>query len=321
MDNAVSYSWTLGLLGIVLGQTSGSYSFTVDDGDRQDMTVDVTFGSVVSVLHSFEIKLEKRNPDGSWSPVEGDGSSQLIHLLGGGTTSVSIPDIEAGDYRLNISNASAVSVLGSVSADITFVTEHLDQAAGTVPASGNIFDDNGNGADILPVGSTLSVFGADGNEIQVTGTTVINGQFGMLTINADGSFSYQPSLDADSIGNAETFTYKVVSQSGVVEDMATLTIDIRNADELGQARLTGAPERLEVDSHVPDDTGELGLLEDPENELGHLLTAFGKGSTADQVAARLQPEAGHDELIADYVNGTFAGGLKDDLPHPETPII
>jgi len=304
----------------VIGQTSGTYAFTVDAGTRQDMAVDVTFNSVASVLHGFSVNLEKKNPDGSWSPVNSEGSSQLLNLLGGGTAHISIPDIEAGDYRLKITNPSVVSALGSVSADITFVTEHLDQAAGTVPASGNIFDDNGSGADTLPPGSTLSVFDADGNEIQVSGPTVINGEYGVLTIGADGSFSYQPNLDAGSIGQSESFTYKVVSQTGAV-DTATLTINIENAEELGQNRLAGMPEQIEADPHAANDNGPLDLLDDPDDELDALVSGFGKTAGADQETGKFQPATSHEDLTDDYLNSTFADGSKDDLAHHDTPLI
>src|SRR5690606_5391141 len=97
--------------------------------------------------------------------------------------------------------------------------------ADTNPAEGNVLEDDA-------LGSTYTKFLVDdgtGNFIEVTDGTPVVGDYGTLTINADGSYSYQPNSDLGDIGGVDEFTYRLEHPNGTVSD-ATLTIEVEHGD-------------------------------------------------------------------------------------------
>nr|MDQ6120231.1 Ig-like domain-containing protein [Klebsiella pneumoniae subsp. pneumoniae] len=97
--------------------------------------------------------------------------------------------------------------------------------------------DNGDMADSgtdLTVTSVTATTAA-GETFSVNGGTIsVTGAYGVLTINADGSYSYQASGKAGSAGNADVFTYTITDGNGL-QSTTTLTINI--GQEVETARL------------------------------------------------------------------------------------
>ncbi|MDX6806912.1 BapA/Bap/LapF family large adhesin, partial [Terrihabitans rhizophilus] len=121
------------------------------------------------------------------------------------------------------------------------VTEQTFEGAGT-PATGNVIDPNLGtegeaGEDTVVPGSVVTQVQAEGGApVEVNGATVIEGEFGTLTINPDGSYSYLPNGSSASVGATDVFTYTV--SDGTNEVTATLTIAIDGeivADDVAQA--------------------------------------------------------------------------------------
>uniref|UniRef100_UPI0013150541 GA-like domain-containing protein n=1 Tax=Acinetobacter indicus TaxID=756892 RepID=UPI0013150541 len=69
-------------------------------------------------------------------------------------------------------------------------------------------------------------FGDGAAQEVTTGGVSINGEYGVLTIFADGSYEYIGNGDFESIGKSEVFTYTILGADGVTTDSATLTINI-----------------------------------------------------------------------------------------------
>ncbi|WP_394727358.1 VCBS domain-containing protein [Altererythrobacter sp. GH1-8] len=91
------------------------------------------------------------------------------------------------------------------------------------PAEGNVIDNDISGADDFPEGPVTG--------ISFAGTTVlpgesIEGDYGVLTIDADGSYSYTRNPDTPG-GVQDVFTYTIEDQDGSPAE-ATLTINIGN---------------------------------------------------------------------------------------------
>lgn len=106
------------------------------------------------------------------------------------------------------------------------------------------------------------IAGVDGAEIQVTGITgggvkadagmPVDGRFGQLVMNADGSYRYildndNPQVDALQVGESltEVFTYQVMDADGSLSE-ATLTLTIHGAND--------APEAVVVPAEGQQDT-------------------------------------------------------------------
>gem|GEM_PF-558988 len=97
--------------------------------------------------------------------------------------------------------------------------------------TGSVFADNGSGADGAPDGGALMVTEVNGSAADV-GRTIALGSGALLTLNADGSFSYDPNGAFDDLADFstgasnrrafESFTYRI---GGGAE--ATATVDVR----------------------------------------------------------------------------------------------
>ncbi|MBB4629689.1 VCBS domain-containing protein [Paracoccus denitrificans] len=238
----------------MLGDTEDTYNFTVDPGTLTDLEIDIHSASWAAILDNVSIVLQKQNPDGSWTTVADNSSTGLIDLIGifGQTTTIAIDGLTEGSYRFTMSNWSLVTLPGSVSADFTFTNHNLDTLVDTVAAEGNLFDDNGNGGDVVPAGTELSIFDLQGNEITVNSTVNVTGQYGTLTVHSDGSYSYEPFEDGTNIGQQDVFTYKLTN--GGQEDTATLTINIVEADNLPEDASAAMATFLSVDDgEIPSD--------------------------------------------------------------------
>tara|TARA_R110002124_G_scaffold130297_1_gene292184 strand:+ start:1612 stop:5448 length:3837 start_codon:yes stop_codon:yes gene_type:complete len=144
----------------------------------------------------------------------------------GGTTnaslSSSLPDLPAGDYVLTITTSR-----GSLqSIDFNATVIHSEDYTSTVVSAvtGSLIDgnDNDQGRDnisTLKVGGK-SVFVSDPN--QGAESIDIEGLYGTLTVNKNGSYSYLP--NGESFG-VERFTYETTSVTGGKET-ATLELNV-----------------------------------------------------------------------------------------------
>ena len=123
--------------------------------------------------------------------------------------------------------------------DVTLDYADAESVSGT--ASGNILTDNDPkfGQDELPVGTLLT--SVNGTAVSEDGPTVIEGQYGTLTINADGSYDYTVNEDfRGPYGSEDTFTYVVTSPAG---NSSSAELNI-------QLNITPADQRIEVDATV-----------------------------------------------------------------------
>ncbi|MCC6145611.1 MAG: cadherin-like domain-containing protein, partial [Candidatus Hydrogenedentes bacterium] len=158
----------------------------------------------------------------------------------------------------------------------------ISTAADTV-ASGSVFDDNGNGADTDPDGGTLEVIAVNGSDSDV-GTEITLASGALLTLNSDGSFSYDPNSQFDTVGDGEddtdSFTYTADDGTGLCAETATVTVTITGVNECPVA---------EDDDATTDE-------ESPLN--GDVLADNGNGADSDTDA--------NDTLTVAAVNGNAA---------------
>ena len=115
--------------------------------------------------------------------------------------------------------------------DAASVTEDEGNDSGTVSATGYLLDNDTQGAD----GATVTSVGDA--SVAATGSTDIAGQYGTLTIAADGSYTYalnnaSPTVQHLTTGEtlSETFSYTLTDGDG---DTATaaLTVTINGSDD------------------------------------------------------------------------------------------
>ncbi|HBS5974572.1 TPA: type I secretion C-terminal target domain-containing protein, partial [Klebsiella pneumoniae] len=243
--------------------SGSSFRFNVDNNTTEDMTVDV---SGVSLLSTAGLLTSIVNLLGAGNTLTADlsvidiatgrvvaidaGSVSISATLLGGLVysgTASFENLPAGSYALAISSPNSDGVLVSLINTLagagvaTFVeatvTDSLGYSGSTV--TGNVLEGSDNG-DMADSGTDLTVTSvtattAAGETFSVNGGTIsVTGAYGVLTINADGSYSYQASGKAGSAGNADVFTYTITDGNGV-QSTTTLTINIGQEVETAQA--------------------------------------------------------------------------------------
>lgn len=103
--------------------------------------------------------------------------------------------------------------------DITI--DGTEEAFPTYTLSSNVFEDNGNGVDVAPVGTIISEI----DEVSVSGIEIIQGDYGVLEINTvTGAFTYKVTTGEEALGKTEIFNYTI--QNGTQTDTAQIIIDI-----------------------------------------------------------------------------------------------
>ncbi|MFY5899919.1 beta strand repeat-containing protein, partial [Acinetobacter pittii] len=244
LDNAISYSWLLGVGGIVIGSKEGTATFTVDPGNLTDAIIAVDFGSVATVVDGLHVVLTRVNPDGTRTVVADSSDTGLIDLLGifGSTVEFQINNLGAGTYELFMESDTLLTALGSVTADITLNHGDITQPPVLVvdPVTGNVLADDNSavyGTNYVPdyittTSVVTAVTAENGNTTTVvagTPATVI-GVYGTLTINADGTYSYQATADMANVGKVDSFTYTVTDPVTGRTDTATLHVQVGSPD-------------------------------------------------------------------------------------------
>ncbi|WP_447510657.1 BapA/Bap/LapF family large adhesin, partial [Acinetobacter geminorum] len=244
LDNAISYNWLLGVGGIVIGSREGTATFTVDPGNLTDAIIAVNFGSVATVVDGLHVVLTRVNPDGTRTVVADSSDTGVIDLLGifGSEVQFKIDNLSAGTYELFMESNTLLTALGSVTADITLNHGDITQPPVLVvdPVTGNVLADDNSavyGTNYVPdyittTSIVTAVTAENGNTTTVvagTPATVI-GVYGTLTINADGTYSYQATADMANVGKVDSFTYTVTDPVTGRTDTATLHVQVGSPD-------------------------------------------------------------------------------------------
>jgi VCBS repeat-containing protein len=169
----------------------------------------------------------------------GSGASLLqLTLLNGNL--VSTETLGPGQYRAFVAfdGALGVGLLGSLNvagtdADFTDIGGFLPQQI-----QGNVITDPSPDGhiDIISPQTVIQSVTVNGVTTAVNANgTVVNGAFGRLVINLDGSYTYTPSPTAASIGKTDLFQYTLLDRSDGETETANLSIRIGSDD------ITAAP--------------------------------------------------------------------------------
>ncbi|PLX39346.1 MAG: hypothetical protein C0606_02125 [Hyphomicrobiales bacterium] len=172
--------------------------------------------------------------------------------------------------------------------------------------TGNVFADNGNGADNDPdTNDSLAVTHINGNAADIgSQTTLASGA--LLTLNADGTFDYNPNGQFGSLGAGETatdsFSYTVSDGNGGADTAtATVTINGENDAPTAQDDAITTDEDTAVTGNVFADNGN-GADSDPD--ANDSLTVTGVNGNAADIGSQTTLASG--ALLTLNADGTFA---------------
>ncbi|NWC95584.1 hypothetical protein HX855_23635 [Pseudomonas sp. IPO3778] len=162
---------------------------------------------------------------GGWLPVQqGSNGSGLLDLLGlfGQSSSAKIDGLEAGQYRFTLKlDPNLVSIGAGATAKLSVTNDSLTEFTGVAGADviGNVITDPGfeGKPDEPGTGGPVTVqVEVNGEFVDASATTgtVLEGQYGQLTIFANGDYKYTPNGDIASIGKVDAFEYHLVNGAG-----------------------------------------------------------------------------------------------------------
>lgn len=218
-----------------IGTKAHAGYFNVGDQEIGDATISVKTGSLVNLFDKAEMRLFQMDADGSWKLIASNKDSGLLDIFGlfGEGAAVRANNLQPGNYKFEFVGGSAIGLCTSVSANLSlkvFDTSVNPAVSGTAEATGNVISDTDSvyGKDSVPAGSVISSV----NGQAVNGATVIDGAYGSLTIQKDGSYSYAPKADVAAIGKADVFSYAVKDPASGKESTAELFIHIGTQSDL-----------------------------------------------------------------------------------------
>ncbi|WP_344961742.1 DUF4347 domain-containing protein, partial [Oceanisphaera sediminis] len=222
-DSDVDSADTSTVTGVVFGDTSGTVG-TALNGQYGSLTL---------------------NEDGSYSYVIDESNAAVQALRTSGQTLSETFGYTVTDAAGATDTATlTITIKGSNDApvatdDTAIAVEAGGEANGSVGsnASGNVLA-NDSDVDSVANGETKAVTTVEFGDTGGTVGTALNGQYGRLTLNADGSYSYVidennaavQALRTSGQTLSETFGYTVTDAAGAT-DTATLTITIKGSND------------------------------------------------------------------------------------------
>ena len=197
------------------------------DIDGDTFTVTAINGSGANVGSTFAL------PSGAMVMLQSDGTLDYDPTtLSGSPTSDSftyeITDAFGGTDTATVNIAINVSNISPVAQDDAVATDEDTPLIG-----GNVFADNGNGIDDDADGDPISVIAVNGSGASV-GNQIVLVSGALLTLNANGTFNYDPngSFESTRVGatDTDTFTYTIGDGNGGT-NQATVTITINGVND------------------------------------------------------------------------------------------
>ncbi|WP_158601380.1 retention module-containing protein [Marinomonas rhizomae] len=318
---------------IILG-TFTHYNYPVYEGGAiSSASMDVAFkvkdnnGDDEEV--SLNIEFSHNETTNTWDP---EASKDIVTV---GNTSVEF-DWEGESYTLQVvgfkdANDPNSPVITSIhtaenaATSYELVVRIVEGSGYSLPEeTGNVFDDNGLGADELSEDGAISVVGVmSGDTVTLTDGNVgqsIIGEYGNLVLNSDGSYVYEVTSSASNIpaDATETFAYLIQDSDGSTSS-ANLTINV-GTNTNPQAQDDGASSALfaglvgeyyGTDSQINDINDFKALIEnkDPDATFNAANINYGHGSGGVASSTHLQTFLGSDAstLSSDPSDNTDGG--------------
>ncbi|MBO9624080.1 MAG: BapA prefix-like domain-containing protein [Sphingomonas sp.] len=236
-------------------------NFSVANGHQLDAVFSYNALINLGALSGFHIVVQELI-DGQWVGVGGDSNYSLltVGLLNGDV--VASMTLDGGTYRAFMASDTSVldaNLLGSLTVNGVDHNYTLPPTSTAIAVNGDLLAN-----DTAPVGAVVQsvTFNGVTTPVDADGET-INGQYGTLTVHADGSYTYTPANNPANIGQAETFQYTVSSSAGT--ESANLYIHVGSPD----ATLIWDPAAPGSDAVAPaaaaDDSGTAAILDPTYN--------------------------------------------------------
>ncbi|SFU17467.1 Ig-like domain-containing protein [Mesorhizobium sp. YR577] len=251
------------------GTTTVTYTVSIDVTPDQDPPV----GSDIPDASYVDAQAISRDVSGYFTDIDGDtltfsqtGLPAGLSLdpatgLITGTVASDASQVGGGVYSVTITATDTAGNPASETFTITVTNPApiaRDDSAATnenTPVSGSVFANNGNGPDSDPDGDTIVVSAVNGVPAGV-GTGIAGSAGGTFTINADGSYDFDPGTDFDTLQVGESRTTSILytisdGQGGTSTATFTVTVNGQNDAPVGSNTAIGTQEDTPVSGTLP----------------------------------------------------------------------
>lgn len=200
----------------VLGDNTALVNFNIQTGGSGTITINAAAtGIVLSLLSTMEIVIQRFDSTlNARVTVVDTGKADFADLLTLSASGVTLNygGLTGGDYRVVSYNTSLLATGAFTSLDVAVVKTSAGTITGGTSESGNIITDTDptNGQDNAPSGTRVtSITDGNGNVVNIPlGGADVQGKYGTLHINQDGSYTYTLTDKSASVyGRSESFTY------------------------------------------------------------------------------------------------------------------
>lgn len=259
----------LGNVANVLGNDTASVNFSIASGGSGSITINAAAtGVVLSLLNTLEVVIQRFDTAlNAWVTVVDTGKPDFASLLTLGASGVTLnySGLTGGDYRVVSYNTNLLATGAYTSLDVSVVKASAGTITGGTTESGNIITDTdpANGQDNAPSGTLVTaITDGNGNVVNIpSGGIDVQGKYGILHINQNGSYTYTLTNTSISVyGRSESFTYTLTHGSDhssaklvVTLGQAPTTSTVTAADDV--AALTYGTQVIAVDHGTSQQTG------------------------------------------------------------------
>ncbi|MBJ9890386.1 BapA prefix-like domain-containing protein [Citrobacter sedlakii] len=217
----------LGNVANVLGNDTAAVEFTVQDGGSANLVIDAsTTGVVLSLLNTQEVAIQKYDAaTNSWTTVIDTAQAQFANLLtlGSSGVTVNVTGLEGGTYRVLTYNTALLATGSYTALNVNVEQTSAGAITSAETQTGNVLNNDSAPQDTV----VTTVTSTNGNSVTLgSGSSVLQGVYGTLTINPDGSYSYalNPNSPASVVGRTESFTYTITGGGNTTSAKLVITL-------------------------------------------------------------------------------------------------
>jgi VCBS repeat-containing protein len=288
---------------VTLGGPTVSGATEIATSGSGTTTATVSREFTIDPEHTASVRFQANstNTGSSSVTITVTGDNGFSQVLTGASTTVDqvLNDLPAGNYTVTADYTRTAGWWIKETLNLGVTTQsltHLDEfvAIHPEPVVGNVLDDD---AVVSPYTKFLMDDGT-GNFAEVTEATTIWGDFGQLTINADGSYRYFAHRDLDAIGEADVFTYRLEHPNGTVSE-ANLAFQVEHGEG---PYVPPAPAMMAM--FMAEDVVPMGEFGDPEGgQMPEGTLSYGEGDLIDF--------GGDDDLDLSFASDDSEAGTQE----------
>ncbi|MBJ7224165.1 MULTISPECIES: BapA/Bap/LapF family large adhesin, partial [unclassified Brenneria] len=270
----------LGNIASLLGNNSAQVTFTIDNGATADVVLEANAtGGVLSLLNNMGVMVQQYHADtNAWTTVIDTADSQWASLLtiGNNGVSLNVEHMNEGTYRALAYNTTLLAVGSYTSVEATVTQTAAGVVGGETDYIGNVItdEDPNHGTDSAPAGTVVTqVTNSAGEAVSVTANgTTIHGEYGTLSINLDGSYTYTLTDTSTAVlGHTDSFTYTVTANGNT----ATANLVMSLGKEIGA---TGHVVAVDDSAAITYDTTVDEIDNGSSSQSGFTVLNLGLGS-------------------------------------------